>query len=184
MSISLDGLDDGIKRLGAVLIEKYSKTSIDRALRIATSGTRTLVKKRVFSEDGAELLNGSSAGTYDPYYFKTRQILYKRNNLNINFVATDSLSRGFTFERKEYNLYVLGINEVGRKKPKAKPKKTQLPQKGKEPEATTPKEPVDITNAKKYEYLSKRFGYFLSLSDDEVKKFYTVFTAELAKTKK
>lgn len=154
--IKVDGLDDGIKQLGAVVLARFGKTAIDRALRIATVQSRSDIKKRVFSEDGAELTNGSSAGRYSEDYLIRRKELYNRSNTNINFIATDSLSRSFSFERKAYNLYVHGLNEVGNK--------------------------TELSNAKKYEYLSDRFGSFLALSQSEVNNFYKVLGAELSKS--
>lgn len=154
-AIKVEGLEDGVQKLGAILLDKYSKTNIDRALRLATSQTRTDIKKRVFNEQGATLENGSSAGRYSEDYFLRREELYGRTNRNINFIATDSMNRAFQFERKAYNQYVLGLNEVGNK--------------------------TDTTNANKYKYLSERFGNFLSLSQQEITNFYKVFTTELFK---
>lgn len=153
--IKVDGLDDGVQKLGAVLLDKFSKTTIDRALRLATSQTRTDIKKRVFNEQGATLADGRSAGTYEENYLIRREELYKRRNTNINFIATDSMNRSFQFERKAYNSYVLGLNEVGNK--------------------------TEVTNGNKYKYLSERFGNFLSLSQEEITNFYKVFTTELFK---
>lgn len=150
------GMSDGLKKVGANFANRFSPQAIDRALKASTSNARTEVFKRVFAQDGATLPDGSKTPKYSEAYLERRQQLYGRNNANINFIATGSLSVAYAFERKNARLYVLGFNEVGNK--------------------------TEVSNANKYKYLSDRFGAFVQLNGKEIANWYKVFAAELIKS--
>ena len=143
---------------GNVIIEKKSvpigKNLIDRAMKAAMLTVYGDVKIRVFNEQGATLTSGAKAGVYKSKQYVAKRLAdYGRTNKNISFVYSGDLNRNFTFERRAYNIYVMGFSEMGNKE--------------------------EISNAKKYDYLVEKFGQIAQLNQKEIKRFTQVFNDSL-----
>lgn len=135
-------------------IDPVSKERVDRALKTAVLNAYGDVMIRVWNEQGATLTSGRKAGRYKNLaYLKRRAKYYKRKNLNINFTLTGDMSRNFKWERRGWNLYVMGFGEMGNRS--------------------------NVSNAEKYRHLSDRFGHFVHLTQEELKTFKQVYTASL-----
>lgn len=137
--------------------KRFSKETIDRALRSAVSSLYADIVDRAFNEQGATLSNGGKPGNYSTEYLKRRKKKFGRNNTAINFVATQSMERNFKFERRAYNQYVMGLSEIGNK--------------------------TETSNADKYRYLTERFGEFLVPTMAEITAYEKVLAAELERFK-
>lgn len=144
----------------------------DRALKIASQVAYGDILSRVFNEQGATLQNGQKAPQYSPEYLAYRQNYLRRNNSTVNFTATGSMLRNVKLERRGVNQYVIGLSETGNQ---AMP----LPKQRKKERKPRPV----VSNSKKYQGLSDRFGPFLEMTTQELDKFTAILTAELRKAK-
>ena len=151
--IALVQQGQGFKAITSGIRDKFTKIAIDRALRTSVLVAHGDVMRRVFNEQGATLLNGSNAGRYKVPYLKYRSKFFNRSNKNINFILSGDLSRNFKFERRAYNIYVMGFSEMG---------------------GTS-----NTTNKEKYKHLSNRFGDFVELDNSELDMFEKVFLDSL-----
>lgn len=135
-------------------ISAVSKERVDRALKTAVLNAYGDVMIRVWNEGGSTLTSGRKAGRYkNKGYLKYRAKKYGRRNTNINFTLTGDLSRNFKWERRAWNIYVMGFGEMGNKS--------------------------NVSNAEKYKHLSDKFGHFVQLTRDELATFKQVYQASI-----